>query len=119
MEFFCKLGEETQSRLRGSKSPTQGTFFVQILPELCSVTWPLCHMDFCTPSPSQTQMPEKLKPSSPTAKCAQNAKAKYLPKGSGMSTQNGGIRTFVEEGRCGISFLIRTGKNGFQAVSFI
>lgn len=61
MEFFCKLGEETQSRLRGSKSPMSHFFFfffffVQTSPELGSVTWPLCHshMDLCTPSSPQT-----------------------------------------------------------------
>lgn len=55
------------------------------------------------PLPKASQMPGKLKPSSPTAKGAQNAKEKYLPKGSGMSTQSRGIRTFVDEERCGIS----------------
>lgn len=85
-------------------------------------SWAVCHshMDFCTPSlPKLSQMPEKLKPSSPTAKCAPNAKGKYLPEGSGVSTQSSGIRTFVEEERCGISFLVRKGKNYFQADSFI
>lgn len=71
------------------------------------------------PLPKLSQVPGKLKPSSFTATCAQNAKGKYLPKGSGMSTQSSGIRTFVDEERCGISFLVRKGTNYFQADSFM
>lgn len=83
---------------------------------LCvTATWIYAHL----PLLKLTQMPGKLKPSSPTAKCAQNANGKYLPKGSGMSTQIGGIKTFVDEERCGIYFLKRKGMNYFQADSFI